>query len=142
MKAVACLIGAGLLLAAQSPALAQQGCGDAVAALAQRHNIDLARADGGEPTMPSAPATKESLGVGVMDELRQADAVNRPAEPDGGSGSSTTPDPDDTAAQASARRIQAEALLNEARQDATTGRTDDCQEKLDAARPMLEASGQ
>lgn len=140
MRVVACLIGAGLLLTSQSPALAQQSCGDAVSALAQRHNIALAAPEGGDPTTPSAPATKESLGVGVMDRLEQADAVNRPATTEGGAGSSA-PAPADTAAQASARRIQAEALLNEARQDAQAGRMDDCRSKLDAARPLLEASG-
>jgi len=131
---VACLIGAGLLLAAQSPALAQLSCGDAVAALAQRHNITLQAAGTDTPTTPSAPATKESLGVGVMDRLEQPDAVNRQPE---GSGSST---PSDPAVQSNARRIQAEALLNEARQDAEAGRTGDCQTKLDNARPMLEAT--
>lgn len=140
MRVVACLIGAGLLLAAQSPAHAQQSCGDAVAALAQRHNIALIPQGSDQPTTPSDPATKESLGVGVMDKLEQADAVNRPAKTEGSAGSSN-PAPADTAAQASARRIQAEALLNEARQDAQSGRTDDCQEKLDAARPLLEATG-
>jgi hypothetical protein len=141
MRAVACLIGAGLLLAAQSPALAQQGCGDAVSALAQRHNIALAPADSGEPTAPSAPATKESLGVGVMDRLEQAGSVNRPENAEGSSGSSAAA-PADSTDQANARRIQAEALLNEARQDAQGGRMDDCRTKFDAARPLLEASGQ
>lgn len=133
---VACLVAAGLVLAAQAPALAQENCGDAVTALAQRHSIALQAANADTPTAPSAPATKESLGVGVMDRLEQPDAVNRP--PEGGSGSTS---PAESEAQASARRIQAEALLNEARQDAEAGRTAECRMKLDNARPLLEATG-
>lgn len=113
-----------------------QDCGQSIRALAHGHGLSIARPPANAATADAEPATSESLGVGVMDRLQQPDAVNRPAV-EGSSGTATGPAP----ADGEARRIQAQALLNEARQDFDAGRTDDCLAKADAARALLQPAG-
>lgn len=130
MNRVWIALGASLVLTA--PAMAQgpaTECGAQVDQLAGSTGIQVhGSGSGGETaTAPSAPATNESLGVGVMGTLESPGGIREPAGAAAG-----------TAAGAEARRLQGEALLNEARAAADAGRVDECRDKLGAARPLLD----
>ncbi|WP_029007337.1 hypothetical protein [Azospirillum halopraeferens] len=122
-----------LLLATPAAGFART-CGDAVERLAADAGIDLTAPESGAATSPSPPATSESMGVAVMDHLEQPDAVVRPDT----AGDDAAPDePARSEAETEARRIQAEALLWEARAAAADGRDAECRDKLAAAEPLL-----
>lgn len=117
-----------------------QDCRSDLRGLADRHGIAIDASAGpqAEPTTPTAPATSESLGVGVMTRLEQPDTVS-PRGPAGAEAGSTAPAPpvDAGRTEDDASRLRAEALLHEALAAADAGRSEDCITKLDAARPLL-----
>lgn len=147
---VAAVAAFGCTALMHGPAAAQD-CAQSVRDLANRSGIVLAIPSSGGGAMtsgegaitpPAAPATNESLGVGVMTRLEGAGSVH--PGPDGAAGSSATADAPGGASGASddvhareATRIQAEALLNEAVAAAQTGRPDECRAKVDTARSLL-----
>ncbi|MGQ9370068.1 hypothetical protein [Azospirillum sp. ST 5-10] len=131
------LFACALLLATPAAGLAQS-CGEAVERLAADAGIDLTAPAEGEATRPSAPATNESMGVAVMDHLEKPESV---VHPDAEGATAPPARPADTEAEVEARRLQAEALLLEARTAAHDGRDAECRDKLAAVEPLLAEEG-
>ena len=127
------LFASALLLATPAAGLAQT-CGDAVERVAAAAGIDLPSRTSDHATQPSAPATNESMGVAVMDHLEKPDSVVRS---DAEGAGAPPKEPARTAAESEARRIQAEALLLEARTAAGDGREAECRDKLSTVEPLL-----